>query len=123
MLDEMPPGGTGHPVMTAGRTLKKQNGHLRHGGQRRKLAVLALTLLLIASPWLVVQGWIVAAAHDPEHTTMPNCPDPTANCASVLSAKPSFEWMPDLTTVIQANVSEVWDAWVEWSEDNGLRKG
>ena len=28
-----------------------------------------------------------------------------------------------LTTLIQANVSEVWDAWVEWSEDNGLRKG
>ena len=28
----------------------------------------ALTLLLIASPWLAVQGWIVAAAHDPEHT-------------------------------------------------------
>jgi hypothetical protein len=28
-----------------------------------------------------------------------------------------------LTTVIQANVSEVWEAWVEWSDENGLRKG
>ena len=82
----------------------------------------ALTLLLIASPWLAVQGWIVVAAHDPEHTTMPTCPDPTANCAS-LSAQSVVRMDPGLTTLIQANVSEVWDAWVEWSEDNGLRKG
>ena len=82
----------------------------------------ALTLLLIASPWLAVQGWIVAAAHDPEHTTMPTCPDPTANCAS-LSAQSVVRMDAGLTTLIQANVSEVWDAWVEWSEDNGLRKG
>ena len=82
----------------------------------------ALTLLLIASPWLAVQGWIVAAAHDPEHTTMPTCPDPTANCAS-LSAESVVRMDAGLTTLIQANVSEVWDAWMEWSEDNGLRKG
>lgn len=82
----------------------------------------ALTLLLIASPWLAAQGWIVAAAHDPEHTTMPTCPDPTANCAS-LSAQSVVRMDAGLTTLIQANVSEVWDAWVEWSEDNGLRKG
>lgn len=82
----------------------------------------ALTLLLIASPWLAAQGWIVAAAHDPEHTTMPTCPDPTANCAS-LSAQSVVRMDASLTTLIQANVSEVWDAWVEWSEDNGLRKG
>ena len=82
----------------------------------------ALTLLLIASPWLAVQGWIVAAAHDPEHTTMPTCPDPTANCAS-LSAQSVVRMDTGLATLIQANVSEVWDAWVEWSEENGLQKG
>ena len=82
----------------------------------------ALTLLLVASPWLAVQGWIVAAAHDPEHTTLPTCPDPTANCAS-LSSQSVVRMDAGLTTLIQANVSEVWDAWVEWSEDNGLRKG
>ena len=81
-----------------------------------------LTVLLIASPWLAVQGWIVAAAHDPEHTTMPTCPDPTANCAS-LSSQSIVRMDTGLTTVIQANVSEVWEAWVEWSEDNSLRKG
>ena len=26
-----------------------------------------------------------------------------------------------LTNVVEANVSEVWDAWVAWSDDNGLR--
>lgn len=82
----------------------------------------ALTLLLVASPWLAVQGWIVAAAHDPEHTTLPTCPDPTANCAS-LSSQSVVRMDAGLTTLIQANVSEVWDAWVEWSEDNKLRKG
>ena len=89
--------------------------------EQRRRSVL-LTVLLIASPWLVVQGWIVAAAHDPEHTTMPTCPDPTANCAS-LSSQSVVRMDTGLTTVIQANVSEVWDAWVEWSDENGLRKG
>ena len=54
----------------------------------------ALTFLLVASPWLAVQGWIVTAAHDPEHTTMPTCPDPTP---IVLRSRrnPSFEWTPN----------------------------
>ena len=82
----------------------------------------ALTFLLVASPWLAVQGWIVTSAHDPEHTTMPTCPDPTANCAS-LSSQSVVRMDAELTTLIQANVSEVWGAWVEWSEDNKLRKG
>lgn len=89
--------------------------------EQRRRSVL-LTVLLIASPWLAVQGWILAAAHDPEHTTMPTCPDPTANCAS-LSSQSVVRMDTGLTTVIQANVSEVWEAWVEWSDENGLRKG
>ena len=64
----------------------------------------ALPLLLIASPWRAGQGWIVAAAHDPEHTTMPTCPDPTANCAS-LSSQSVVRMDAGLTTLIQANVS------------------
>ncbi len=90
-------------------------------GHQRRRSVL-LTVLLIASPWLAVQGWIVAAAHDPEHTTMPTCPDPTANCAS-LSSQSIVRMDAGLTTLIQANVSEVWDAWVDWSEENGLQQG
>ena len=89
--------------------------------EQRRRGVL-LTVLLIASPWLAVQGWIVAAAHDPEHTTMPTCPDPTANCAS-LSSQSIVRMDAGLTTLIQANVSEVWDAWVDWSEENGLQQG
>ena len=89
--------------------------------EQRRRSVL-LTVLLIASPWLAVQGWIVAAAPAPEHTTLPTCPDPTANCAS-LSSQSVVRMDTGLTTVIQANVSEVWEAWVEWSDENGLRKG
>ena len=44
------------------------------------------------------------------------------NCAS-RSSQSVVRMDAGLTTLIQANVSEVWDAWVEWSEDNGLRKG
>ena len=89
--------------------------------QQRRRGIL-LTVLLLASPWLLVQGWIVVAAHDPEHTSMPTCPDPTANCAS-LSSQSVVRMDAGLTTLIQANVSEVWEAWVEWSEENGLQQG
>jgi len=90
-------------------------------GQQRRRGIL-LTVLLLASPWLLVQGWIVAAAHDPEHTSMPTCPDPTANCAS-LSSQSVVRMDAGLTALIQANVSEVWNAWVDWSEENGLQQG
>ena len=90
-------------------------------GQQRRRGIL-LTVLLLASPWLLVQGWIVVAAHDPEHTSMPTCPDPTANCAS-LSSQSVVRMDAGLTALIQANVSEVWNAWVDWSEENGLQQG
>ena len=102
--------------------LKKQKPPIASMEAEQRRRSVLLTVLLIASPWLAVQGWIVAAAHDPEHTTMPTCPDPTANCAS-LSSQSVVRMDTGLTTVIQANVSEVWEAWVEWSDENGLRKG
>jgi len=89
--------------------------------QQRRRTVL-ITVFLLASPWLLVQGWIVVAAEDPEHTSMPTCPDPTANCAS-LSSQSVVRMDAGLTTLIEANVSEVWDAWVDWSEENGLQQG
>ena len=78
-------------------------------------------LLLVAMPWVLVQGWILVAAHNPGHTTMPSCPQQTMNC-SFLSGDQTVRMDAGLATVIEANVSEVWDAWTAWSDDNGLRE-
>jgi hypothetical protein len=86
----------------------------------RKRAFL-LGALLLASPWLLVQGWILVGAPTPDHTSMPDCPEGTMNCASVSSAE-TVRMDAGLTTLILANVSDVWDAWEDWSEENGLRE-
>ena len=37
--------------------------------------------LILASPWLLVQAWILAAAQDETISDMESCPDGSANCA------------------------------------------
>ena len=106
--------------MRLGRTLKKQNPLPYAMGEQRRLKSVLLVMLLVASPWLLVQGWILVGAPTPSHTSMPSCPDQTMNCASI-SADASVRMDVGLSTVIEANVSEVWDAWLDWSEANGLR--
>lgn len=86
---------------------------------RNRWRSVALTVLLICSPWLLVQGWILVGAPTPSHTSMPSCPENTMNCAS-LSANGSVRMEAGLSTTIEANVSEVWDAWTGWVEDEGL---
>jgi hypothetical protein len=78
-----------------------------------------LVVFLLASPWLLVQAWIFVGAPTPEHTTMPACDDGTQNCA-FLSSSTSVRMDAGLTTVIEANVSEVWTMWEAWSDDEGL---
>lgn len=76
--------------------------------------------MLLASPWLLVQGWILVSAPTPDHQRMPACADSTQNCA-FLSSSTSVRMDSGLTTVIEANVSEVWAMWEAWSDDEGLR--
>lgn len=40
-----------------------------------------LLVLLIASPWILVQGWIFVGAQDESISSMEVCPDGSANCA------------------------------------------
>ena len=88
--------------------------------ERPRWQKVALVALLVTSPWLLVQGWILVGAPTPSHTSMPSCPDNTMNCAS-LSDQQVVRMEAGLSTVIDANISEVWDAWMAWSDDNGLR--
>jgi hypothetical protein len=80
-----------------------------------------LVVLLLASPWLLVQGWILVGAPTPDHLSMPTCDDGTQNCA-FLSPSTSVRMDAGLTTVIEANISEVWSAWEAWSDDQGLHE-
>ena len=80
-----------------------------------------LVVLLLASPWLLVQAWILVAAPTPDHQAMPTCDDGTQNCA-FLSPSTSVRMDAGLTTVIEANVSEVWSAWEAWSDEQGLHE-
>ena len=40
-----------------------------------------LLVLLIASPWILVQGWIFVGAQDESISSMEACPEGSANCA------------------------------------------
>jgi uncharacterized protein (DUF1499 family) len=40
-----------------------------------------LLILLIASPWMLVQGWIFVGAQDESISSMEACPEGSANCA------------------------------------------
>lgn len=86
-----------------------------------KKRVVFIALMFLGLPWALVQGWIVLGAPNPEHTTMPSCPEQTMNCA-FLSPSETVRMDGALVTVIEANISEVWAAWEVWSDDNGLRE-
>jgi len=58
---------------------------------------IVMVSLLLLSPWLLVQGWILVSAPTPEHTQLPVCPEGTQNCAS-----------------------DLWDAFESWSSDEHL---
>lgn len=87
--------------------------------ERSRRKTLALTALLVLSPWLLVQGWILVDARPVTHTSMPTCPDNMMNCAS-LSPSGSYRMDAALLTTIEANISEVWAAWATWVEEEGL---
>jgi len=80
-----------------------------------------LIVLVLCSPWLVVQGWIFLGAPTPDHTAMPECPEGTMNCAS-LSAETNVRMESGLSVLIDANLSEVRTAWEAWSEAQGLHE-
>lgn len=89
--------------------------------ERSRRRTVIITVLLVLSPWLVVQGWILVDARPVTHTSMPTCPDNMMNCAS-LSSSGTYRMDAALLTTVEANVSEVWGAWATWVDDEGLNE-
>ena len=79
-----------------------------------------LGVLLLVSPWFLVQGWVFASGPTPNHVTMPECPDNTGNCAA-LGEGVVVRMDASLPIVVDASVSVVWAAWEAWQDEEGLR--
>ena len=80
---------------------------------------IVMVSLLLLSPWLLVQGWILVSAPTPEHTQLPVCPEGTQNCASIgdgglVRMEASF------SSTVNTNASDLWDAFESWSSDEHL---
>ncbi|MDB3858723.1 DUF1499 domain-containing protein [Candidatus Poseidonia sp.] len=80
---------------------------------------LGLVALLLMTPWLFVQGWILVSAPTPDHTTLPTCPEGTQNCASIGEGG-LVRMEATFSATMDANVSEVWAAFESWSDDEDL---
>lgn len=78
-----------------------------------------LVALLLMTPWLFVQGWILVSAPTPDHTTLPTCPEGTQNCASIGEGG-LVRMEATFSATMDANVSEVWAAFESWSNDEDL---
>ena len=64
-----------------------------------------LLVVLLTSPWLLVQGWILVAAQDETISSMETCPEPSANCAH-LGGGADYR-MEALATIIDRSMTEV----------------
>ena len=69
------------------------------------LSKAVLLVLLIASPWLLVQGWVFVGAQDESITTMSECSDGSANCAH-LGGNANYR-MDSTSTMIEQPLEEI----------------
>ena len=64
-----------------------------------------LLILLIASPWIFVQGWIFVGAQDESISSMESCPEGSANCAH-LGGNANYR-MDASTTILDRSMEEI----------------
>jgi uncharacterized protein (DUF1499 family) len=64
-----------------------------------------LLVLLLASPWLLVQGWIFVGAQDESISSMEACPEGSANCAH-LGGNTDYR-MDSSSTTINRSMDEI----------------
>ena len=64
-----------------------------------------LLVLLIASPWILVQGWILVGAQDTSISSMEACPEGSANCAH-LGGNANYR-MDGSSTIIDRSMEDI----------------
>ncbi len=70
-----------------------------------KLTKAILLVVLLASPWLFVQGWIFVAAQDEPISSMETCSETSANCAH-LGGGMDYR-MESLPTILERSMEDV----------------
>lgn len=72
-------------------------------------------VLLLVSPWLMVQVWILAAAPDEPYETMPSCPVNVSNCAHV--GQEMYRMDGTYEVVVNHTMAEITQALSDYIED------
>ena len=78
-----------------------------------------LTLVLIlSSPWLLCQAWIVTSAPDEVWNTMPVCPEASSNCAHI-GGNADYRMDGEFTLTLNQSAEQVWSALQQYIDDSG----
>ena len=80
-----------------------------------KLTKAIMLLFLVASPWLMVQAWVLVAAQDETINTMETCPDVSSNCAH-LGGEATYR-MEAKPTVLERSIERIVSDLAEYITD------
>ncbi len=83
----------------------------------RQIKGLTLVLLL-SSPWLLCQAWIVTSAPDEVWNTMPVCPEASSNCAHI-GGNADYRMDGEFTLTLNQSAEQVWSALQQYIDDSG----
>ena len=83
----------------------------------RQIKGLTLVLLL-SSPWLLCQAWIVTSAPDEVWDTMPVCPEASSNCAHI-GGNADYRMDGEFTLTLNQSAEQVWSALQQYIDDSG----
>ena len=83
----------------------------------RQIKGLTLVLLL-SSPWLLCQAWIVTSAPDEVWDTMPECPEASSNCAHI-GGNADYRMDGEFTLTLNQSAEQVWSALQQYIDDSG----
>ena len=83
----------------------------------RQIKGLTLVLLL-SSPWLLCQAWIVTSAPGEVWNTMPVCPEASSNCAHI-GGNADYRMDGEFTLTLNQSAEQVWSALQQYIDDSG----
>lgn len=83
----------------------------------RQIKGLTLVLLL-SSPWLLCQAWILTSAPDEVWNTMPVCPEASSNCAHI-GGNADYRMDGEFSLTLNQSAEQVWSALQQYIDDSG----